>query len=369
MRTFGLRSLAKRVAKNHPSAESVLLAGEMLSQQFTTAVATILPASVRARPRKITIAVTANCNLRCIGCLYGRDFMPGEQLSLEMVQEVLNDAHSIGVETVRLYGGEPLLHKNLPDMVRHSTELGLKTYVTTNGILLGRKIDSLHKAGLRSLSIGFYGTEDAYDTYTQRLNHFEKLRQSLNHVRQRYGADIHIQLNYLVMKPTVSLGALHAAWEFAEEFDMSFHTDLIHYSLPYFTEGPDRMLQFTEADRPSIEALTKELVRLKKANPRRMSDSLATLRSTTDWLLHGANMKIPCDAGKLLWVGADGTVQLCYVTFPLGNLHSQSLRDMVMTKQHHDAARDAFLLKCPNCHCERNCRINKHAPSFVRYRV
>ncbi len=369
MKVIGPRAVAKKISENHPNLRNALLTGQALAQQVGTTMATLSPGIVRARPKKITIAITAHCNLRCIGCRYGRDFMPGEQLDLDMTRNLLSDARSVGVDTVRLYGGEPLLHKDLPDMVRHSVAIGMKTYVTTNGILLGRKIDALYEAGLRSLTIGFYGSEDSYDIYVQRPKHFEQLRTSLDQVRQRYGSDIQIQLNYLIMRPTVSLAALEAAWEFAETFDLSFHTDLIHYSLPYFTEGPDRILQFSETDRSTIEALTAELVRLKKAHPIRLTESMATLRSTTDWLLQGPNMKVPCDAGKLLWVGADGSVQLCYVTFPLGNLHQQSLRDIVLTKQHHDAARDAFLLNCPNCHCERDCRVMKHAPTFIRYSI
>lgn len=366
-RSLSLKSAAKSLAGSSPTLRNVFMAGEAALNQMSTAMASVAPSLIRARPEKVTIAITAYCNLRCIGCRYGRDFMPGSQLNLDTVKRVLEDARAIGVETVRLYGGEPLLHRDLPEMVRHSVDLGLKTYVTTNGILLGRKIDSLYEAGLRSLSIGFYGLDDAYDSYVQRADHFRHLRESLTTVRRRYGSEVHLQLNYLIMKPTVSLEALRAAWEFAETFDMTFHTDLVHYSLPYFTEGPDHILQFSQDDRAALEALTAELVRLKTKHPERMTDTVATLRSTTDWLLQGPDMRIPCDAGKLLWIGADGSVQLCYVTFPLGNLHKTSLRDMVFTKQHHDAARDAFLLNCPNCHCERDCRVTKHAPSFIRY--
>jgi len=46
-------------------------------------------------------------------------------------------------------------------------------------------------------------------------------------------------------------------------------------------------------------------------------------------------------------VGPDGTVQLCYVTFKLGNLHGTRLRDLVFTKAHEKASRDAFSLNCP----------------------
>ena len=79
-------------------------------------------------------------------------------------------------------------------------------------------------------------------------------------------------------------------------------------------------------------------------------------------------MRVPCDARKLIWVGADGTVQLCYVTFKLGNIRERPLREMLFTPTHRQAARDAFRLNCPNCHCERNERILKHLPSRLKYR-
>jgi cyclic pyranopterin phosphate synthase len=91
------------------------------------------------------------------------------------------------------------------------------------------------------------------------------------------------------------------------------------------------------------------------------------LRSIPDWLLKGAAMRVPCDAYQMIWVGADGTVQLCYVTFRLGNLHEKPLTDLLFTAAHRQAARSAFALDCPNCHCHYDRRIRKHAPSLQRF--
>jgi cyclic pyranopterin phosphate synthase len=91
------------------------------------------------------------------------------------------------------------------------------------------------------------------------------------------------------------------------------------------------------------------------------------LRSIPDWLLKGPDMRVPCDARNLLWVGADGTVQMCYVTFHLGNLHERRLPEMLFGDAHKRAARDAFALNCPNCHCERDTRVQKHLPSRRLY--
>ena len=114
------------------------------------------------------VAVTANCNARCVGCRYGRDFMPGHQLGWEMTRDLLDDARAGGVSWVRFYGGEPLLHPDLPKMVAHARKVGMLPYVTTNAILLGKKFDELYAAGLRDVTVGFYGVGDAYDTYVQR---------------------------------------------------------------------------------------------------------------------------------------------------------------------------------------------------------
>jgi len=111
------------------------------------------------------------------------------------------------------------------------------------------------------------------------------------------------------------------------------------------------------------------LVRLKHAYPERLSDSIIGLRSIPDWLLKGPQMRVPCNVRNLLWVGADGTVQMCYVTFRLGNLHERRLADMLFSPAHRCAARDAFALNCPNCHCERDRRVEQHLPSRWRYRA
>ena len=78
-------------------------------------------------------------------------------------------------------------------------------------------------------------------------------------------------------------------------------------------------------------------------------------------------MRVPCDAYEMIWVGADGSVRLCFVTFPLGNLYERPLRELLFTAEHRRAAASAVRLDCPNCHCHRESRIAKHLPSLLRY--
>jgi len=359
------RILAPRLV-NHPAAKQALVRLDTQIETLRHTAAHVLPGIIRAMPRSLTVSITAACNYRCGACRYGRDFMPGKQLRWETAKLLLEDAHEAGVEAVRLYGGEPLLHPDLPKMVSLCTRLGFRTLLTTNAMLLGERIDELYSAGLRSISIGYYGTGGSYDTYVQR-EAFQRMEEGVAEVRRRYGSKVGLQLNWLLMRQTCSLESLSQAVAFAERYEMTILVDLIHYSLPYFTEGRDGEFQFRREDEPAIQRIAAELLRLKKRAPHLLKHSEAGLASIKDWLLLRADMRIPCDRYDMIWVGPDGTVQLCYVCFPLGNLHQQRLREMMFTETHHQAARDAFQTNCPNCHCNYDLRIQKHLPSRLRY--
>lgn len=363
-----LEKIGRRVADVLPLAAPALKQAYRSGERMRGQLARAWPNLVRARTEKITIAITAHCNLRCTGCRYGRDFMPGAQLPYELVEGVLEDAAAAGIPSVRLYGGEPLLHPRLPQMVERSHALGVDAYLTTNALILDRSIDALHAAGLRKTTIGYYGQGDEYDRYVQRPGRHARLMESLEAVRAAYGPDkLELQFNFLLSRRSATVQTFEAMRTFARRFDARIQIDIVHYSLPYFQDGPELDLQFRPEDRPAVERLVEHLVKVKAAEPHILTESAASIASIADWALAQEQMRVPCDAGKLLWIGADGSVKLCYVTFDLGSLHQQRLSEMLYTPQHHAAARSAFRLECPNCHCERGTRVEKDAASFRRY--
>ncbi|HEX5011066.1 MAG TPA: radical SAM protein [Planctomycetota bacterium] len=362
-----MRRLLGNQLRGLPRLHGLLKEAEHRVVLYRHAAGSLRVRTIKPRSYKVMIAVTADCNARCQGCRYGRDFMVGHRLEWPVVRDLLDDAAAMGFYSIRFYGGEPLLHPDLPRMVAHCRQRGMRPYVTTNAVLLGEKIDDLVAAGLRDVTVGFYGVGQAYDAYTQRPGLFRRVERSLAAVRDRHGDRIDLQMNWLLMRPTASVPALTEALDFARRLDMRVRVDLIHYSLPYFQEGPDRCLQFQPEDRPQVEQVVRELLAVKRAEPRLLNHSLEGLRSIPDWLMKGPAMRVPCTAYEMIWVGADGTVQMCYVTFRLGNLHESRLRELLHTDAHTCAARDAFQLSCPNCHCGSNERIMRHAPSRRRY--
>lgn len=178
-----------------------------------------------------------------------------------------------------------------------------------------------------------------------------------------------MQINFLLCRTSCNLPSLYQALNFAKQYRTRIQIDIVHYSLPYFTEGQDRELQFTPQDEAPLRELVNELLKFKRDNPDLYPESLESIRSIPDWALKGPKMRVPCTAYRMVWVGADGSVQLCYVTFKLGNLYQTRFREMMFTQAHKQACRDAFELECPNCHCERDDRIRAHAPSRRLYSI
>jgi cyclic pyranopterin phosphate synthase len=108
--------------------------------------------------RSLRISVTDRCNLRCQYCMPEADYawLPRESiLDFEEIAVLADVFTSLGVDRVRLTGGEPLLRRDLPTLIEllaarpAITDLAL----TTNGVLLAGQVDALRAAGLHRVTV------------------------------------------------------------------------------------------------------------------------------------------------------------------------------------------------------------------------
>jgi cyclic pyranopterin phosphate synthase len=116
----------------------------------------------------LRISITDRCNFRCVYCMpkevYGRDHQfleRTELLTLEEIARVAGIFAALGVRTVRITGGEPLVRRN----VEHLIELlhaipGLEIALTTNGSLLPQKAEALARAGLDRVTVSLDSVDD-----------------------------------------------------------------------------------------------------------------------------------------------------------------------------------------------------------------
>ena len=108
--------------------------------------------------RNLRLSVTDRCNLRCSYCMPEPDYvwLPREDiLHFEEIETLVDAFTSLGVDKVRLTGGEPLLRRNLPDLVeRLARRPAIRDLaMTTNGVLLAAHAQALKGAGLHRLTV------------------------------------------------------------------------------------------------------------------------------------------------------------------------------------------------------------------------
>ena len=135
------------------------------------------PLDTLGRPlHDVRISVTDRCNFRCVYCMpravFGPDhaFLPREELlSFDEITRLVTIFTGLGVEKVRLTGGEPLVRRDLPSLVARLAALpGVRDLtLTTNGVLLPGQAGALREAGLHRVTVSLDADDD--DTF-MRLN-------------------------------------------------------------------------------------------------------------------------------------------------------------------------------------------------------
>jgi GTP 3',8-cyclase len=121
----------------------------------------------------LRISITDRCNFRCVYCMpkevFGREYAfleRRELLTLEEVARVAGVFASLGVRTVRITGGEPLVRRNVDVLVELLAAIKrpdgspLELALTTNGSLLAQKSDALAAAGLSRVTVSLDSLDD-----------------------------------------------------------------------------------------------------------------------------------------------------------------------------------------------------------------
>jgi GTP 3',8-cyclase len=109
--------------------------------------------------RKLRISVTDRCNMQCIYCMPSLDkvqwFNEADLLNYDEITELVSILADLGIEKIRLTGGEPLLRPKLENLILSLAKINrIKSIsMTTNGMLLSNKVKLLKDAGLGSVNI------------------------------------------------------------------------------------------------------------------------------------------------------------------------------------------------------------------------
>jgi len=147
--------------------------------------------------RKLRISVIDRCNLQCIYCMPKNNknwFDPKDILTFDEIVRFASILSKLGIEKIRLTGGEPLLRSNIEILVENLSKItGIrKVSMTTNGILLPDKIIQLKKAGLSNINISL-------DTFKRdkfkKINGADGLAQVLESIKNANEVHMSIKIN------------------------------------------------------------------------------------------------------------------------------------------------------------------------------
>ncbi len=148
----------------------------------------------------LRISLTDNCNLRCKYCMPEEDyaFMPKSQLmSAEELEQIASVFVSMGVEKIRLTGGEPLVRKDAGDIIGRLSKFPVKLTLTTNGTRLHEFTNLLQDAGVQSLNISLDTLDADKFMMLTRRDHFSRTMDNIHLMIER---GFHVKLNMVVMK-------------------------------------------------------------------------------------------------------------------------------------------------------------------------
>jgi cyclic pyranopterin phosphate synthase len=175
-----------------------------------------------ARPlRDLRISVTDRCNFRCTYCMpksvFGADYRfldRKELLSFEEIERVARIAVGLGVEKLRITGGEPLVRRELERLIAGLAPLGVELTLTTNASLLARKAQSLADAGLHRITVSLDSLDD---TTFRAMNDVDfPVERVLEGIEAATAAGLPVKVNAVVKRGLNDDGIVEMARYFRE---------------------------------------------------------------------------------------------------------------------------------------------------------
>jgi GTP 3',8-cyclase len=156
------------------------------------------------RIKSMRISITDKCNFRCTYCMpaEGLPWLKKSQiLSYEELERITRIAVSIGIEQIRLTGGEPLVRRDVPDFVHQLHNIaGLRSLsLTTNGILLKQQAKALAEAGLTRINVSLDSLVREKFAKLTRRDQFDRVLEGLEEV-EKYPSIHPIKINAVAIR-------------------------------------------------------------------------------------------------------------------------------------------------------------------------
>ena len=152
--------------------------------------------------KKLRISVTDKCNMRCGYCMPKDNmkwFDSTEVLSFEEITRLSSILANLGVEKIRITGGEPLVRPSIEDLIRSIAKIDdIKSIgLTTNGLLLLEKVDALKSHDLNSVNISLDSFKENKFKMMTGVNGLDKV---INSIQKAKDVGLDVKINTVVVR-------------------------------------------------------------------------------------------------------------------------------------------------------------------------
>ena len=156
--------------------------------------------------RTLRVSLLQHCNLGCVYCVAGEEELKqantsheGKALNVDELLAIISRLHGqLGLENIRLTGGEPLLYPGLATLIRGIRAAGIPAIrLTTNGFLLERQATQLKEAGLEAVNVSIDAVDEDVFFQMSRRHSVERVIRGIDAALR---AGLAVKLNTVMMK-------------------------------------------------------------------------------------------------------------------------------------------------------------------------
>lgn len=291
--------------------------------------------------------ITDRCNSNCAYCLQsqrygGNNRAPDAPLSL--IKRVVKEAAELGAKTFVISGGEPLVRKDVAEIVRYTVSLGVVPVLLTNGLLLPQKWRELGDAGLRYVIISCDSIQaEVYER--QRGVSFQSAMAGIDAAEQMLHEYAGMRVNVSAVLTRNSLGGFVDLVKEMTPRGIAVEVSPYHHFVPEEN-------RFTIHDREGVETLSNTLLRMKNEGYL-ISSSRGFIEHLDEFFRgHRVPKGYSCPTGYTnLFIDPRMDAHLCWDSGfpPLGNVATKSIHDIWFSEAAQQYRKRMLCCDCGGC--------------------
>ena len=313
----------------------------------------LLPSAIR--PLSAHVKLTENCQAKCISCDYWKSRWQ-DGIDANRAVSLIDEIGALGIRSLRFTGGEPLLRRDLFEVLARAHTSSFKSIILqTNGLLIKKLHKDINDSPITKVCVSIDGLKPANDFIRGINGYFDLAMEGIGLLRGK-------QIAIAVTLNRISAGELGRLEEVARGAGASLQFNVLSRNI-YFVKGSDNDAMWPR--RSDVDEIAKFLREVLK-RPAYEVDYI------TKYYNNEVTEEPACVLGYTqVFVLSNGDVMTgCYVLKPVGNILQDSLETILASEEYARQAEAMVRRECPGCTCSIETSLAvKHAFSSAFFEL